>query len=77
MIYSLQSDEPVYSIVDTSRLSMESRIDVYPGEEEILDVAVRIEGESDCYGWNNEAYPSYWRTKDWKLPPSRYLVKSS
>jgi hypothetical protein len=31
-------------------------MDVYPGEEETLDVAVRFDDEADCYGWNNDAY---------------------
>ena len=54
----------------------DSRIDVYPGEEEKLDVTVRFAGEQDCYGWNNEAYLNNWRTPDWKLPRGAYLVKA-
>lgn len=64
-------------IVDYSKLNPESRIDVYPGEEEIVDVAVRHDGDEDCYGVNNEQYFSSppWRNPRWKLPKGRYLVK--
>jgi hypothetical protein len=74
-IYDLQQHQPQFYIVDFSRANVESRIDVYPGEEEILDVAVRFDGETDCYGWNNEAYGNNWRTPRWRLPRGRYLVK--
>ena len=50
-------------------------IDVYPGEEEILDIAVRFDGEDDFYGWNNESYFNNWRTPAWEMPKGKYLVK--
>lgn len=61
--------QPVY------KFSLDSRIDVYAGEEELLDVAVRFHGVKECYGWNNESYLHDWRTPEWKLEPGRYLVK--
>jgi hypothetical protein len=69
------NNEIQYFIQDFSRPNADSRIDVYPGEEELLDVAVRFDGEEDCYGWNNESYFNSWRTPRWKLPRGRYLVK--
>ncbi len=59
---------------DRTRSGTESRIDVYPGEEEILDVAARFDDEADCYGWNNDSYFFEWRNPNWKLAPDRYLV---
>jgi hypothetical protein len=64
-----------FHILDFTRTSTESRIDVYPGEEELLDVAVRFDGEADCYGWNNESYIYNWRCPNWRLPRERFLVK--
>jgi hypothetical protein len=64
-----------FYILDFARTADESRIDVYPGEEEKLDVAVRFHGEPDCYGWNNESYNNNWRTPRWRLPHGRYLAK--
>jgi hypothetical protein len=65
-----------FLIRDFTRAITESRIDVYPGEQELLDVAVRFDGETDCYGWNNDTYQYRdWRNPSWKLPSGRYLVK--
>jgi hypothetical protein len=59
------------------RLTIKSRIDVYPGESEPLDVAVRLDDDVQCFGWNNESYfRDDWRNRDWELPPGRYLVKA-
>jgi hypothetical protein len=62
-------------IFDFGRLAAESRDDVYPGDEALLDVAVRFENEAECYGWNNEAYFNKGRTPWWRLLRGRYLVK--
>lgn len=64
-------------IIDPTRLTLAQRVDVYPGESEDLDIAVRLNSDDDCYGWSNESYFSNppWRNPDWKLKPDRYLVK--
>jgi hypothetical protein len=66
-----------FSLLDITRITTASRVDVYPGESEILDIANRPFDDPNCYGWNNEAYFSQpkWRNPDWKLAPERYLVK--
>ncbi len=64
-----------FFIQDFTRGFAESRIDVYPGEEELLDVAIRFDDESNCYGWNNDSYLYDWRNPNWKLPRERFLVK--
>lgn len=65
------------SIVDPARLTIESRVDVYPGESKRLDVAARFNDEDECYGWSNENYFSDppWRNPRWKLSRQRYLIK--
>ncbi len=68
-------DKVQFYIQDFTRTSTESRIDVYPGEEQPLDVAVRFDGEVDCYGWNNDSYFYNWRNPNWKLGRDRFLVK--
>ena len=62
-------------IADPAKLTLASRMDVYPGESERLDVAARFDNEPDCYGWSNDSYFStpVWRIPDWRLPPGRYL----
>lgn len=64
-----------YQILDFARMATAVRMDVYPGEEEIVDVAVRLDDETDCYGWNDEAYIHLWRNPSWRLPRGRYLVR--
>ncbi len=66
---------PRFYIQDFVRAATASRVDVYPGEEQLLDVAARFDDESDCYGWNDESYLHLWRNPNWKLPTGRYLVK--
>jgi hypothetical protein len=63
-----------FVVQDFARSAMEARMDVYPGDGEILDVAARFDDEPDCYGWNNDAYQFEWRNPNWKLPPGRFLV---
>jgi hypothetical protein len=52
-------------------------VDVQPGESELLDIAIRADNDTECYGWNNEAYYSKprWRNPYWRLPSGRYLVR--
>jgi hypothetical protein len=64
-------------IFDPMRLTTECRVDVYPGEFELLDVCARFDEDHECYGWNNEAYFSnpLWRNPAWRLDRGRYLVR--
>jgi hypothetical protein len=74
---SVISDDVKIYILDPMRLSLESRIDVHPGEKEELNVAVRLDDDEACYGWNNETYFSTppWRNEKWRLGPGRYLIE--
>jgi hypothetical protein len=50
--------------------------DIYPGDSEPLDVAIRVDQEVDAYGWNNETYfYQNWRNPQRKLNHERYLVE--
>jgi hypothetical protein len=64
------------AVFDMSRLTSDSRSDVYPGESTPLDVVVKFDNETEAYGWSNLSYLSDppWRHPDWKLPPGRYLI---
>jgi hypothetical protein len=63
-------------IADPTKLSQISRVDVYPGETQRLDIAAKFDNDQECYGWSNESYFSnpVWRNPDWELAPDRYLV---
>lgn len=60
---------------DSARLSIVSKIDIPAGEEEDLDLAVRCDDDSECYGFNNESYRYNWRNPHWHLPQGRYRVE--
>ncbi len=64
-------------IYNLSQLSLESWMDVPPGEGQTLDIAGRFDNDVDCYGWSNESYFSnpLWRNPGRKLPPGEYLVR--
>ena len=70
--------DQAFQIIDFARFASGTRMDIYPGDEEELDLVERIEPDQECYGWNNESYfdPSVrGRNPNWKLPPGRYLVE--
>jgi hypothetical protein len=55
---------------------LKSTVDVYPGEAEHLDVAVRVDGEEVCYAWNDDHYyHEDWRDPNKKLDHRLWLVK--
>jgi len=63
-------------IVDPARITLEQRMDIFPSEVKLVDVAVRFDADEECYGWNNESYFSDppWRNPNWRLSKGRYLV---
>jgi hypothetical protein len=63
-----------FSFLDQERLRP-SRIEIFPGETEQLDIAVKLDADTECYGWNNDAYLHGWRPPHWKLTAGRYLVR--
>ena len=65
-------------LVDPIRIMSESRVDIAPGESADLDVVVRYDDDTDCFGWNLESYHSTppWRNPRWRLPAGRYLLKA-
>jgi hypothetical protein len=66
-----------FNVLDLTRITLASRVDVYPGESELLDIVGRPHDDNNCYGWNNETYftTPRWRNPNWRLGPERYLVK--
>jgi hypothetical protein len=62
-------------IWDPVRLSVISKMNIPPGEQEHLDVAVRCDDDAEAYGFNNESYRFAWKNENWTLPKGRYLVE--
>jgi hypothetical protein len=60
----------------TNPQELKSTVDISPGESQLVDVAVRVEGEDDLYGWNDESYfYEDFRNTNWRLGKNNYLVK--
>jgi hypothetical protein len=76
------SDNPIPDIPEYYRDMKELQrglpetMDIQPEEKVRLDIATRIKGDNECYGWNNEGYLyDDHRNADWCLNKGRYLVK--
>src|SRR2546425_3884521 len=71
-----ESGQVKLRILDPAMIGVGSRVDIYPGESEVLDVVARIQADVECYGWNNETYFSqpFGRNAKWKLPHERFLA---
>jgi hypothetical protein len=60
----------------TNQQELKNTVDIYPGDTEQLDVAIRVDQEDHAYGWNNETYfyPN-WRNLNRQLNHERYLIR--
>lgn len=59
-----------------SRLMRLSRyIDIPPDESEGLAIAVRIDSDTDAYGWTGESYLHNWRHPEYRLPVGEYVAR--
>lgn len=76
---SFDFDGKKATIVDPDRITLEQRMDIFPGEAELIDVACRFDSDEECYGWNNESYFSDppWKNPNWRLREGRYLVSAT
>jgi hypothetical protein len=70
-------DNKVAVLYDINKINHDSRIDIYPGFKESINIAARFDDDEECYGWTNKNFFSapMWRNPDWKLPNGRFLVK--
>jgi hypothetical protein len=73
----LKIENKQFQLFDSRKFNHDSKVDIYPGESELLNVASRFDDESECYGWCNENLwrEPLWRNPDWKLQSGRYLVR--
>ncbi len=62
-------------IPDPARLVLAQKIDVHNHETQQLDVAIKYEGEPDCYIFSNESYLHHWRNPSWKLGNNTYRLR--
>ena len=64
-------------IFDPVRLTPELHRDVFPGTEEIFDIAARFDLDVDCFGWSNENYFSnpLWRNPNSRIMKGQFFIK--
>jgi hypothetical protein len=75
--------EPLVPIVINGKLELavsmiyaRDYIDIPSGSKTTLDVALKLDGDEQCYGWNNESYTKRdFRNKDWELDRGVYIVE--
>lgn len=66
----------VGNVLDPARIMQARRMDVHGHHEELVSVAVKFEGEPDCYIFTNESYVfPKWQNPAWRLPAGRYRLR--
>jgi hypothetical protein len=66
----------VGNVLDPARVMQARRVDVHGHSEEPISVAVKFEGEQDCYIFTNESYLfPRWQNPSWRIPPGRYRLR--
>jgi len=74
IVLTLETTTPT-EYVHFDMLSVQRQVDIAPGREELLDVAIRFAGDGESYGFNSESYEHRWRHPQWRLPTGRVLVR--
>jgi hypothetical protein len=74
-VVHLQQGEQIVPVV-TNPEELKVTVDIYPGDSEPLDVAIRVADEQDAYGWSNENYFFLdWRNPQRQLNRTQYLIE--
>ena len=70
-------DNRVVQLFDPSKYNASFHRSCFPGNNELIDVAVKFDEDEDCFGWTSENYlpDKDWRNPEWKLAKGRYLAK--
>jgi len=66
----------VTNILDPARVLMAQRYDVHNHDNPLLDIAIKYEGNQDCYIFSNESYLyQMWQNPNWRLNNGTYKLK--
>lgn len=61
--------------IDLAEVLIPPRETIPPEEESNISIALKDDGKSACFGFNNESYLHNWRHPDYELIDKRYIVK--
>jgi hypothetical protein len=70
-------EKDVIYLPDARLMRLSRFVDIPPDESEGLAIAVRIDGESDAFGWTGESYFHGWYHPDYRLPKGEYIARVS
>jgi hypothetical protein len=64
------------NLVDFARLMNARKVDIHAHEDEYISLAVKYEGQPECYIFSNESYlhPPAWSNPAWRLNSGKYRV---
>lgn len=76
-VFHQTSDGKLVEVWDVSKISSSYWRTCYPEKVETIDVAVRFDNDTQCYGWTTESMLNnpLWRKPHLRLSSGRYLVK--
>ncbi|KPJ64740.1 hypothetical protein AMK68_00720 [candidate division KD3-62 bacterium DG_56] len=65
------------NLLDVGRLYSSGRkADIHPNEDQRLAIAIKYEGEPDCYLFSNESYQdTWWRLPAWRIPLGTHRLR--
>jgi hypothetical protein len=66
--------EQTIEVWDVSKLPLAQRFDIHANADQQAAVAVKFEGERECWIFSNESYPFQWRNPKWRLDIGNYTV---
>jgi len=62
-------------ILEPNLLRASRFMDIPPGETEACDIAIRIHGDAEAYGWTSESYIHGWRHPNYRLPSGDVIAQ--
>ena len=64
------------NLVDFARLMNARKVDIHAHEDEYISLAVKYDGQPECYIFSNESYlhPPAWSNPAWRLNSGKYRV---
>jgi hypothetical protein len=71
-----ENQDSTKAAVLTNPAELRNTVDIYPGDTEQLDVAIRVDGETSAYGWNNDTYfYENWLNPRYKLERGQHVIR--
>lgn len=75
LIPAVAGDQSI-NLVDFARLMNARKVDIHAHEDEYISLAVKYEGQPECFIFSNESYlhPPAWSNPAWRLNSGKYRV---